>query len=60
MTRPAKVGRADIYVDCPCGSEVEFDDASTDGAHETITCDDCGRRIEICTTIDLTVKEPPG
>ena len=56
MANQPKIGRLAAWVDCVCGSEVEFEDLDEDlGAMVSIPCDDCGRIIEI--SVDLTVQE---
>lgn len=49
MSKPA-VGRICVWVDCVCGSEVEFEDLDPEGMTSQ-PCDDCGRTIEVWANV---------
>lgn len=49
-----KIGRAAVWLDCKCGSEVEIQDAETDGVtYETVTCEDCGKTARVRVDVEI-------
>lgn len=58
MHQKATVGRVHVYVQCLCGEEVEFWDAATDASSESQPCENCGRTVEIQTSIEAYAIDP--
>lgn len=57
MNEKPGIGRIQIWVDCICGAEIDFEDVATEGSIVQ-KCSACGRSVEISGLVEVQDISP--